>query len=223
MKIRPLHLMTSSLAVATSLAAVGVLALGVTSALFSATQSNAADTFAAGTVSVGAGTPANVACNVTNMMPGDSADGFGSGSESLVACSYKVKYTGSAGAWLAVDAAISGGTPNLFTGTATGLQFKISVNGATAMVDGTTYKTAAGVATTITSGTPVTNLLINTTEAAENDEFSIDVVYALPIAAPNALQGGTANLGLTFHAAQSANNPIGSCVANRQCSTVSWG
>jgi len=223
MKIRPLRLITSSLAVATSLAAVGVLALGVTSALFSATQSNATDTFAAGTVSVGAGTPASVACNVTNMMPGDSANGFGSGSESLVACSYKVKYTGTAGAWLAVDAAISGGTTNLFTGTATGLQFKISVNGATAMVNGTTYKTAAGVDTTIASGTPVTNLLINTTAAAQNAEYSIDVVYALPIAAANALQGGTANLGLTFHAAQSANNPIGSCVANRQCSTVTWG
>ena len=223
MKIKAVRLVTNSLAVATSLAAVGVLALGTTSALFSATESKATDTFAAGTVSVDAGTPSSVACNVTNMMPGDSSAGFGSGSESLVACSYKVKYTGSAGAWLAVDAAIAGGTPNLFTGTATGLQFKISVNGAAAMIDGTTYKTAAGVATTVVSGTPVTNLLINTTQAAQGDEFSIDVVYALPIAAANALQGGTANLGLTFHAAQSSNNPIGSCVANRQCSTITWG
>ena len=223
MKIKAVRLVTNSLAVVTSLAAVGVLALGTTSALFSATESKATDTFAAGTVSVAAGTPSSVACNVTNMMPGDSSVGFGSGSQSLVACSYKVKYTGSAGAWLAVDAAIAGGTPNLFTGTASGLQFKINVNGAEAMINGTTYKTAAGVDTTVVSGTPVTNLLINTTEAALGDEFSIDVVYALPIAAANALQGGTANLDLTFHAAQSSNNPIGSCVANRQCSTITWG
>ncbi len=222
MKIKTARRVTTALAFITSVGAVGVLALGTTSALFGATQSNATDTFAAGTVSVGAGTPASVACNVTNMMPGDSSAGFGTGSESLVACSYKVKYTGSAGAWLAVDAAIGGGTPNLFTGTATGIQFKISVNGGSAMVNGTTYQTAAGVATTVVSGTPVTNLLINTTQAAQGDEFSIDVLYALPIAAPNALQGGTATVGLTFHAAQSANNPIGSCVANRQCSTVTW-
>ena len=223
MKIKAVRLVTNSLAVMTSLAAVGVLAFGATSALFSATQSNAADTFAAGTVSVAPGTPASVACNVTNIMPGDSSVGFGSGSGSYVACSYKVKYTGSAGAWLAVDAAINGGTPNLFTGTSSGFQYKISVNGGAAMIDGTTYKTADGTVTSVVSGTPVTNLLINTTAATQGTEYSIDVVYALPLSAPNALQGGTTSVGLTFHAAQSANNAIGSCVANRQCSTVTWG
>jgi hypothetical protein len=90
------------------------------------------------------------------------------------------------------------------------------------MVNGTTYKTAAGVDTTVVSGTPVTNLLINTVQAVQNDEFSIDVTYALPIAAPNALQGGTSSLALTFHAIQSANNPIGTCAVNKQCSTITW-
>ena len=226
-------LLTNSMALATSLAAVGVLAVGTTSALFSATQSKAADTFAAGTVSVGLSSTPSVACNVTAMMPGDSSAGFGSGSGSLVACSYNVKYTGSAGAWLAVDVAVGTGTPNLFNGAATGLQFKISINGATStpILDGTTYKTIGGTATAVVAGTPVANLLINPTAAlatspspaALGDEFTIDVVYALPLTAPNALQGGSATLGLTFHAAQSANNPIGSCVTFRQCSTVTWG
>jgi len=214
--------MTVAIALASSVGAAGVLTIGATNALFGATETSATNTFAAGTVSVAAGTPSSVTCAVTGMVPGDSSAGYGSGSESLVKCSYKVKYTGTSGAWLGVDVAVAGGTPNLYTGTATGLQLKVSVNGSAAMVNGTTYKTAAGVDTTVVSGTPVTNLLINTVQAAQNDEFSIDVTYALPIAAPNALQGGTSSLALTFHAIQSANNPIGTCAVNKQCSTITW-
>jgi predicted ribosomally synthesized peptide with SipW-like signal peptide len=222
MKTKIIKLMTVAIALASSVGAAGVLTIGATNALFGATETSATNTFAAGTVSVAAGTPSSVTCAVTGMVPGDSSAGYGSGSESLVKCSYKVKYTGTSGAWLGVDVAVAGGTPNLYTGTATGLQLKVSVNGSAAMVDGTTYKTAAGVDTTVVSGTPVTNLLINTVQAAQNDEFSIDVTYALPIAAPNALQGGTSSLALTFHAIQSANNPIGTCAVNKQCSTITW-
>lgn len=217
-----MKLITVAIALASSVGAAGVLTIGATNALFGATETSATNTFAAGTVSVAAGTPSSVTCAVTGMVPGDSSAGYGSGSESLVKCSYKVKYTGTSGAWLGVDVAVAGGTPNLYTGTATGLQLKVSVNGSAAMVNGTTYKTAAGVDTTVVSGTPVTNLLINTVQAAQNDEFSIDVTYALPIAAPNALQGGTSSLALTFHAIQSANNPIGTCAVNKQCSTITW-
>ena len=217
-----MKLITVAIALASSVGAAGVLTIGATNALFGATETSATNTFAAGTVAVAAGTPSSVTCAVTGMVPGDSSAGYGSGSESLVKCSYKVKYTGTSGAWLGVDVAVAGGTPNLYTGTATGLQLKVSVNGSAAMVNGTTYKTAAGVDTTVVSGTPVTNLLINTVQAAQNDEFSIDVTYALPIAAPNALQGGTSSLALTFHAIQSANNPIGTCAVNKQCSTITW-
>jgi len=222
MKTKIIKLMTVAIALASSVGAAGVLTIGATNALFGATETSATNTFAAGTVSVAAGTPSSVTCAVTGMVPGDSSAGSGSGSESLVKCSYKVKYTGTSGAWLGVDVAVAGGTPNLYTGTATGLQLKVSVNGSAAMVNGTTYKTAAGVDTTVVSGTPVTNLLINSVQAAQNDEFSIDVTYALPIAAPNALQGGTSSLALTFHAIQSANNPIGTCAVNKQCSTITW-
>jgi predicted ribosomally synthesized peptide with SipW-like signal peptide len=222
MKTKIIKLITVAIALASSVGAAGVLTIGATNALFGATETSATNTFAAGTVSVAAGTPSSVTCAVTGMVPGDSSAGYGSGSESLVKCSYKVKYTGTSGAWLGVDVNLAGGTPNLYTGTATGLQLKVSVNGSAAMVNGTTYKTAAGVDTTVVSGTPVTNLLINTVQAVQNDEFSIDVTYALPIAAPNALQGGTSSLALTFHAIQSANNPIGTCAVNKQCSTITW-
>ncbi len=210
------------LAVASALVGLGAISIGASSAVFSATRSNSADEFAAGTVTVGAGTPASVACAVTKMMPGDSSVGFGSGSLALAKCSYKVKYTGTSGAWLAVDVAVNGGSTNLFTGSSTGLQYKVSVNGSGLMVNGTTYKTAAGADTSIQAGTPVQNLLVNSTQAATDSEYSIDVEYALPLAAPNSLQGATSSLQLTFHATQSANNPLGSCVVHQQCSTVTW-
>jgi hypothetical protein len=222
MKRQRLQKMASVVAVALALAGAGSIAMGATNALFNSTMSASADTFAAGTVQVEAGTPASVTCAVTTMMPGDSSTGFGSGSLGLAKCSYKVKYTGSAGAWLAVDAVVNGGTPNLFTSTSTGLQYKVSVNGGTDMISGTTFKTADGTNTSIASGTPVTNLLINSVQAATNSEYSIDVEYALPWLAPNSLQGGTSSIALTFHATQSANNPIGTCVANRQCSSITW-
>lgn len=223
MKSKITKALLSSLAVVSALAGAGAISMGAASAVFGATENNAVDSFAAGTVSVGAGTPSSVTCAVSKMMPGDSSVGFGSGSAALAKCSYKVKYTGTSGAWLGVDVAVNGGSTNLFTGAATGLQFKVSVNGGGLMVNGTTYKTIAGADTTIQSGTTVQNLLINTTQAATDSEYSIDIEYALPLAAPNALQGATASMALTFHATQSANNPIGSCVANQQCSTVTWG
>ena len=222
MKRQRLQKMASVVAVALALAGAGSIAMGATNALFSANSSASANSFAAGTVSVDAGTPASVTCAVTTMMPGDSSAGFGSGSQGLAKCSYKVKYTGTAGAWLAVDAVVNGGTPNLFTATSTGLQYKVSVNGGTDMISGTTFKTADGTNTSIASGTPVTNLLINSVQAATNSEYSIDVEYALPLLAPNSLQGGTSSIALTFHATQSANNPIGTCVVNRQCSSITW-
>ena len=222
MKRQRLQKMASVVAVALALAGAGSIAMGATNALFSANSSASANSFAAGTVSVDAGTPASVTCAVTTMMPGDSSAGFGSGSQGLAKCSYKVKYTGTAGAWLAVDAVVNGGTPNLFTATSTGLQYKVSVNGGTDMISGTTFKTADGTNTSIASGTPVTNLLINSVQAATNSEYSIDVEYALPLLASNSLQGGTSSIALTFHATQSANNPIGTCVVNRQCSSITW-
>ena len=37
------------------------------------------------------------------------------------------------------------------------------------------------------------------------------------------LQGADTSITLTFHAVQSANQPIGSCRAGRQCNTITWG
>ena len=207
-------------AVAAAVAAAGTLTLGGTWALFGATESSADNTFSAGTVEVGT-VAGSTTCTVSTLMPGDSSTNYGSGSASLTPCSYKVKYTGSASAWLAVDIAIGSGSPSLFTGTSTGLQLVVK-NGSTTLLNGTTYKTITGTDTTATTSAAVANLLLSTTPAATDDELQFDVNYLLPLLAPNALQGGSASITLTFHAVQSSNQPIGSCVVGRQCNTIVW-
>ena len=200
--------------------AVGAMALG-TSALFSATESNDPDSFTAGTVTVGLGA-AGTTCNLAGMAPGDSSTGFGSGSASRTPCTYNVKYTGSLPAYVAVDVKVLNGSTSLFTSDPSGLQFKIGASGGVSIVDGTQYTNAAGTATSIVAGTSVDNVLVKTSPATTGDEFTFTVDYALPTAAPNALQGGSATVQLTFHAVQSANQTT-SCVAGRQCSTIVWG
>jgi len=204
-----------------TVAAATTLTLGSTMALFSASQTSASSSFTSGTVSVGLGS-ASTTCSVTSMTPGDSSTNYGSGSVSLTPCDYKVKYTGSVAAYLAVDITVSAGSTALYTATGSGLQMKVGVNGGATVMTGTTYKNTSGADTTLTAGTPVTNILLSTTPAATNDASTFNIDYLLPLLAPNSLQGGTASITLTFHAVQAANQSVGSCVAGQQCSTIVW-
>ncbi len=83
-------------------------------------------------------------------------------------------------------------------------------------------RSVAGAATNITNGSTIQNLLVSATPATQNSSVIFNLNYLLPTLAPNALQGGTASVTLTFHAVQSANQPIGSCVAGRQCNSIAW-
>ena len=204
-----------------ALAAAVLVTIGATLALFSATQTGGTNQFATGTVTV-AERPASVVCNVTALLPGDSSASFGSGSASLSTCDYRVKYTGSAPAYLAVDVLVGSGSPALFTGGATGAQFKLAVSGGATIVNGTTYKTQAGADTAISAGTPVSNILLSATPAVTNDEVTFTLDYALPLTAPNSLQGGSTSVTLTFHAVQAANQTPGTCAAGRQCTSIIW-
>lgn len=210
-----------------AIAAVGTISIGGAWALFSAQESSGNNSFVAGTVTVGAGTSASTTCDVTTMMPGDSSEGFGSLSQALSACAYRVKYTGSASAYLAVDIAIaapSAALPSsaaLYTSSATGLQVQVA-HGTTNFMAGTKYKVGDGTETTVSAGTPVTNLLLSTTPAVTDDEFTFDIRYALPTLAPNELQGGSATVTLTFHAVQSANQSASGCTAGQQCNVLTW-
>jgi hypothetical protein len=212
--------------IAGSVATVGAaatLAGGVTFGLFSASGAGGANTFTGGTVTVGTGTPVSVNCVITNMVPGDSSSGAAIGSKAATACTYNMKYTGSATAWMAVDVAVSNGTTPLYDGTATGLQLYLKDGTpstyltSTAPTAGTTFAAQGGAATSLPTGTTA-NLLVSTTPAAPNTSVSFTLNYAVPIATGNAYQGGSATVTLTFHAVQAGNNPLpGACVAGQQC------
>jgi hypothetical protein len=213
-------------AAAATIGAAATLAGGITFGLFSASGSGGANTFTGGTVSVGAGTPVSVVCTITNMVPGDSSTGAPIGGKVATPCTYNMKYTGSATAWLAVDVAVSNGPTALYDGTATGLQLYLK-DGApatyitsTAPTAGTTFVAQGGTATSLPAGT-TSNLLVSTTPAATNTAVSFSLNYAVPIATGNAYQGGSSTVTLTFHAVQAGNNPLpGACVAGQQCNAT---
>src|ERR1700733_12119850 len=155
-------------AVAVTIGAVATLVGGVSFGLFSGTASSSSQSFTAGTVTAGSGTPTAVACTDTNTVPGDSSAGAPIGGKADTTCTYNVKYTGSANAWLAVDVTVSNGSTPLYDATATGLQMylkdasPVTYLTSTAPTAGTTYKTAAGTATTLPAA-GITDLLVSTT------------------------------------------------------------
>ena len=203
--------------------ATATLAAGTTFGLFSATESSSGEAFTAGTVTVGTGTPTSVVCTITNMVPGDSSAGAPIGSKADASCTYNVKYTGSAPAWLGVDVSVSNGSTALYDGSATGLQLYLKDTNSTYLTStaptaGSTFKTAGGTATSLPVGS-TNDLLVNTTAAATNTATSFTLDYALPIASGNSYQGGSTTVTLTFHAVQSGNNPLpATCTtAGQQC------
>ena len=214
-----------------TIAAAATLAGGITFGLFSASGASGANTFTGGTVTVAAGTPTSVTCSITNMVPGDSSAGAPIGGKADTACTYNMKYTGSATAYLAVDVAVSNGTTPLYDGTATGLQLYLKDGvpstylTSTAPTAGTTFTAQGGTSASLPIGTTA-NLLVSTTPAATNTAVSFTLNYAVPIATGNTYQGGSATVTLTFHAVQAANNPVtGACLGGQQCngtSTFLW-
>ena len=198
--------------------ALGFAAWGTT-ALFSDSLTNSADSFTSGTVTVGNG-PTSTTCSVTQLAPGDSSTGYGSGSADKVRCTFNVQYTGSLPAYLGVDVNLLNGATALYTGAADGLQMNIAANGVSVMT-GTSFKNQAGSSVPVVAGTAVNNVLLSTSPVTTGQAVAFTVDYLLPLAAPNALQAGTASVQLTFHAVQSANQTT-ACVAGRQCTTIVW-
>ena len=206
---------------ATAVGAVATLVAGFTFGLFSATESSGANTFTTGTVSVGAGSPASVTCTISNVVPGDSSAGASTGSKADTTCTYNVKYTGSAPAYLAVDVAVANGTTALYDGTATGLQLYLKDGTPTSYVNGTSFTQQGGGSAALSAGT-TSNLLVSTSAASTGTAVNFSLDYLLPAAAGNSYQGGSATVTLTFHAVQSGNNPLpGTCAAGQQCNAGS--
>lgn len=204
-----------------ALLALGSLVLSTTMALFSDFRTSSTQSISAGTVTIGDGA-ADATCNVTTLMPGDSSTGYGAGSADRTKCEFNVEYTGSGSAWLGLDVSVSNGTTALYSGTAQGLQLKVK-SGSVTFVNGTTYADeATGAATTLNAGTPVEHMLFSTTAATTNTAIPVTVDYMLPLASPNSFQGGSMTITLTVRAVQASNQPIGSCVAGRPCTAITW-
>ena len=216
----------AGLGTAAGLASAATLVLGITFGLFSATQTSGNNVVTTGTVSVGNGSPASVTCNTANMVPGDSSTGYGSLSAALTQCTFNVKYTGSAPAYLGVDVAVT--SPNttstaLYDGTASGLQLKVKDGTPTTYINATSWTDQSGTSHTLSAGTPVTDLLVSTTPASANQAVSFTVDYGLALTSGNAYQNADAKVVLTFHAVQSGNNTVpGACAAGHQCSGLTW-
>jgi hypothetical protein len=206
-----------------SIGVVAIIAIGMTLGLYGTSEASTGGSFADGTVTVGTGTPASVTCTIPDMVPGDSSAGAPIGSKADASCTYNVKYTGSASAWLAVDVAITNGSTALYDGTATGLQLYLNDANSTYLTSaaptaGTTYKTAGGAAATLPA-TGIQDLLVSTTAAATGTSVGFTLDYALPIASGNIYQGGSATVTLTFHAVLAGTNSLpGTCTsAGQQC------
>jgi hypothetical protein len=206
-----------------SIGVVAMIAVGLVLGLYGTSQASTGSGVDGGTVTVGTGTPASVTCTIADMVPGDSSAGAPIGSKADSTCSYNVKYTGSASAWLAVDVTIANGSTALYDGTATGLQLYLKdantsylTSGAPAA--GTTYQTAAGAASSLPA-TGIQDLLVSTTAASAGTAVGFSLDYALPIASGNIYQGGSATVTLTFHAVLAGTNSLpGTCTsAGNQC------
>ncbi len=216
-------------ATATTVGAVTTLVAGFTFGLFSATESSGANTFTAGTVTVGTTTPASVTCTVT-VLPGDSSTGAPIDSTAAQQCTYNVQYTGTANAWLAVDMTVANGTPALFSsGSATGLQFYLKDSTSTYVTStatdtgggGTTYTQQGGTSAPLPA-TGISNLLVSTSEATTGQVVNFKLDYALPLDTGNTYNtsptAASVTVTLTFHAVQASNNALpGTCAAGAQC------
>jgi len=81
----------------TALGAAGAMVAGVTFGLFSATSPAQTQTFTAGTVTLAQ--PANAACSIGPINPGDS---------NASACTFTADYTGNLPAYIGVDITVTG-------------------------------------------------------------------------------------------------------------------
>lgn len=165
-----------------AVAALSALVMGASFALFTASTTNSANTFTAGTVTLSGSFASTVA--ITGMVPGDAGDK-----------NYTITYTGNVPAWVGLDT-------NL-TGTLTTCS---SPNGLQVTVDNGVASTAPGY---VSYNSSASNQLLNgTTPSAAGSVFPIHFHYSLPTAADNSCQAQSATFTIGVHAVQAGNNPL---------------
>lgn len=196
-----------------------VLAAGVAFARFSGTQQSQTNSFSSGTVSLSSSTTGH--CTVSNMLPGASPS----------PCTMTASYTGSAPAYMAVNVLIetqagNGGT-KLYNPTDATHHIQVAISSTSPSV--AAYTVPATV-TTCPGGAPagstcyeVDNQLVSTTAfTSSSPTVTFTTTASLPSGTTTGYRGGSAQIILTAHAAQSANNTATGCTAGAACSAVHW-
>jgi hypothetical protein len=214
---------------------VATLATGVTFGLFSASVTSGPNEFSSGSVTLG--TPTQVTCHISGMLPGQSSTNAPIGSNADETCTYDVTYTGTTDAYLAVDVSVynpSTTAPNLYDGSDSGLQLYLAdttndvtyVTGDTvaAPTKGTTFLADTGttpVQTTLPLNTPPTtgpppvydstaDLLSTADPVASGATVQLNLDYAIPTGS-GAFNGGDADVVLTIHAVQDTSSNVLAC------------
>jgi hypothetical protein len=222
-------------ATATSLGAVATLATGVTFGLFSASVTSAPNEFSSGSVTLG--TPTQVTCSISGMLPGESSANAPIGNNADETCTYDVTYTGTTDAYLAVDISVynpSTTAPDLYDGSDSGLQLYLAdttndvtyvtgdtgddpTNGTTFLADtgaGTPTLTTLPLNTRPTGSPPVYNstedLLSTAAPVAAGATVQLNLDYAIPTGSA-AFNGGDADVVLTIHAVQDTDANVLAC------------
>ena len=204
---------------AVSLAAIVALAGGATYGFFSATDSGQSNSFGAGTVTLTNDTSGD--CAVSNLLP----DG------SLQTCTLEATYGGSAPAYMALDVLIetqhaTGGT-DLFNPSDPANDLQVAISSTSPTVAAYSVPAGANVVS-CPAGAPagstcyeLDDLLVNAT-AITSGTVTFTAELSLPTSSTTDYQGGAAQVILTAHAVQSANNAgIGSCTPGQPC-TENW-
>jgi hypothetical protein len=222
-------------ATATSLGAVATLATGVTFGLFSASVTSAPNEFSSGSVTLG--TPTQVTCHISGMLPGESSANAPIGNNADETCTYDVTYTGTTDAYLAVDISVynpSTTAPDLYDGSDSGLQLYLAdttndvtyVTGDTvaAPTKGTTFLADTGTGTPTQTTLPLNppptgappvytstaDLLATPAPVAAGATVQLNLDYAIPTGSA-AFNGGDADVVLTIHAVQDTNANVLAC------------
>lgn len=204
-----------------AVAAGALIAVGVTSAFFSATGAGN-NSFATGTVTLS--NTASSACSATNVAPG----------KTISNCTLTATYTGTVSAYLGLDVFIATkaaavGNP-LYNPTDATHALSVAISdGSTTYTMPTTATTCPSTGTfTATNGYTCYELdkeLVSTATFSNAAARTFTTSASLPTgsaAAENPYQGGTAAVLLTVHATQAANQTLGTCTVGAACTSIQW-
>ena len=209
-------LLTAALAL--FLSALTAMRAGASLGAFSFASPAELNSFTAGTVTLASDTSGT--CTVSTMMPGSTP----------MPCSLKATYGGGTPAYLAVDILIetqsgNGGTTLYNPGdsshdlqvaissTSPSVTYTIPVSAATCPGSAPSGSTCYELDDEIVSLTPFTNT---------SGPVTISTTVSLPANSTPGYRGGTAQVILTAHAAQSGNNNANGCTAGVTCTAVQW-